>query len=64
MTIHSFDKSGRLYIFKKNNYEKDEEAYLKNKIIISKIKNPEDISDKVIADANVIINTNLKKMKY
>jgi hypothetical protein len=66
MAITTFDKFGKLFIFKKNNYTTRDEHVFKNRFIITNIKSTEDLTGEsnVICQANKLYNETKKGMIY
>jgi hypothetical protein len=64
MTITSFDKFGKLFIFKKNNYTTEQEFIFKNRYITTNMKSPEDLDDLLFCRANKLYNETKKGMIY
>lgn len=64
MAITTFDKFGKLFIFKKNNYTTRDEHVFKNRFIITNIKSPEELADPIFCQANKLYNEIQKGMVY
>lgn len=64
MAITTFDKFGKLFIFKKNNYTSESESIFKNRYLITNMKSPEDLDDLLICKANKLYNETQKGMVY
>lgn len=64
MAITTFDKFGKLFIFKKNTYTTQPEHVFKNRYIITNMKSAENLEDTLFCQANKLYNETQKGMVY
>jgi hypothetical protein len=64
MAITTFDKFGKLFIFKKKEYSTEQEFIFKNRFLATNMKSPEDLNDLLFCQANKLYNESQKGMVY